>query len=67
MQVPVYNLNGEEVEKIEISEQVFGVPLNEAVVHQVMVAQQANARQGTASTKTRSEVTGSSRKRRWIG
>lgn len=62
MQVPVYNVSGEVVEKIEISEQVFGVPFNQAVVHQVMVAQQANARQGTASTKTRGEVSGSTRK-----
>ncbi len=62
MQVPVYNLAGEEVEKIEISDQVFGVPFNEAVVHQVMVGQRANARQGTASTKTRGEVSGSTRK-----
>ena len=62
MQVPVYNLDGEEVEKIEISDQVFGVPFNEAVVHQVMVGQLENARQGTASTKTRGEVSGSTRK-----
>ena len=62
MQVPVYNLAGEEVAKIEISDQVFGVPFNEAVVHQVMVGQRANARQGTASTKTRGEVSGSTRK-----
>lgn len=62
MQVPVYNLSGAEVEKIDISEQVFGLPFNQAVVHQVMVAQQANARQGTASTKTRGEVAGSTRK-----
>ena len=62
MQVPVYNLAGEEVEKIEISDQVFDVPFNEAVVHQVLVAQRANARQGTANTKTRGEVSGSTRK-----
>lgn len=62
MKVPVYNLNGEEVEKIEVSDQVFAVPLNEAVVHQVLVSQRANARQGTASTKTRGEVIGSTRK-----
>ena len=62
MKVPVYNTAGEEVEKIEVSDHVFGVPFNETVVHQVMVAQRANARQGTASTKTRSEVTGSTRK-----
>jgi len=62
MQVPVYNLAGEVVEHIEISDEVFAVPFNQAVVHQAMVRQQANARQGTASTKTRSEVSGSSGK-----
>jgi len=62
MQAPVYDLTGEVVEHIEISDQVFGVPFNQAVVHQAMVRQRANARQGTASTKTRSEVSGSSRK-----
>ena len=62
MQVPVYNLAGEVVRQIEISDLVFAVPFNEAVVHQVMVGQQANARQGTASTKTRSEIRGSTRK-----
>ena len=62
MQVPVYSLSGEVTKQIEISDEVFAVPFNEAVVHQAMVRQQANARQGTASTKTRSEVTGSSKK-----
>ena len=62
MQVPVYNLAGEVVKNIEISDAVFAVPFNEAVVHQAMVSQQANARQGTASTKTRGEVAGSTRK-----
>ena len=62
MQIPVYSLTGEVVEQIEISDQVFAVPFNEGVVHQAMVRQQANARQGTASTKTRGEVSGSSRK-----
>lgn len=60
MQVPVYNLAGEVVEHVEISDEVFAVPFNQPVVHQAMVRQQANARQGTASTKTRSEVSGSS-------
>jgi large subunit ribosomal protein L4 len=50
------------LKKIEISDSVFDVPFNQAVVHQALVRQQANARQGTASTKTRSEVAGSSRK-----
>ncbi len=62
MKVPVYNLSGEEVRKIEISDKVFGVPFNEAVVHQVMVGLRANARQGTASAKTRGEVVGSTKK-----
>lgn len=62
MQVPVYNLAGEEVRQIEISDLVFAVPFNEAVVHQVMVGQRANARQGTHDTKTRGEVAGSTRK-----
>jgi len=62
VQVPVYSLRGEVVEHIEISDYVFNAPLNEAVLHQAVVRQQANARQGTASTKTRSEVKGSTRK-----
>ncbi|MFC1915853.1 50S ribosomal protein L4 [Chloroflexota bacterium] len=62
MQIPVYNLTGEVVEHIEVSDQVFAVPFNEGVVHQAVVRQQANARQGTASTKTRGEVSGSGRK-----
>ena len=62
MQVPVYSLAGEVVKNIEISDRVFAVSFNQAVVHQAMVRQQANARQGTASTKTRSEVSGSGRK-----
>jgi len=62
VEVPVYNLAGEVVDHIEVSEQVFGVAFNQAVVHQAMVRQRANARQGTASTKTRGEVSGSTRK-----
>lgn len=62
MQVSVRNREGKVVEKIEISEHVFGVPFNEALVHQAVLRQQANARQGTASTKTRSEVSGSTKK-----
>lgn len=62
MEVPVYSLTGEVVKHIEISDRVFAVPFNQAVVHQALVRQQANARQGTANTKTRSEVSGSTRK-----
>ena len=62
MQVPVYSLSREIVKQIEISDRVFAEPFNETVVHQAMLRQRANARQGTASTKTRSEVMGSTRK-----
>jgi large subunit ribosomal protein L4 len=62
VKLPVYNLAGEEVKKINVSDAVFAVPFNENVVHQVMVGQQANARQGTAATRTRGMVHGSTRK-----
>jgi len=62
VQVPVYSLNGEVVEQIELSQAIFALPFNDAVVHQAMVRQLANERQGTASTKTRGEVVGSTRK-----
>jgi large subunit ribosomal protein L4 len=62
LQLPVYNLAGEPVSEIEVSDYVFSVPFNEAVVHQATVRQMANARQGTASTKTRGEVAYSTRK-----
>ncbi len=62
MQIPVFNLKGEEVNKVEVDDYIFGVPFNEAVVHQVMVGQLANLRQGTADTQTRGEVSGSGRK-----
>src|SRR5260221_8694648 len=58
----VYNMAGEAVEQLELSEQVFGVTPNRAVLHQVVTAQLVNRRQGTASTKTRSEVSGGGRK-----
>ena len=62
MQVPVYSLNGEVVDQIELNQAIFALPFNEAVVHQAMTRQLASKRQGTASTKTRGEVTGSTRK-----
>jgi len=62
VQVPVYNKHGEETGTIEISNHVFGVEFNPSIVHQAVVRQQANARQGTASTKTRSEIAGSTKK-----
>ncbi len=54
----VYNMAGEAVDQLELSEQVFGVIPNVAVLHQVVTAQLVNRRQGNASTKTRSEVSG---------
>lgn len=62
MQLPVYNLAGEVVRQIDVNDAVFGAPMNEALVHQVMVGLRANQRQGTASTKTRSTVNGSTKK-----
>ena len=56
MQVPVYNVGGEVVRNIEISDAVFAVPFNEPLVHQALVKQRADARQGTSDTKTRGEV-----------
>ena len=62
MLLPVYSLTGEIIEQIDVSDGVFGLPFNEAVVHQAMVRQLANKRQGTTSTKTRAEVRGSTGK-----
>ncbi len=62
MQIPVYSMSGEVIKQIDVSDDVFTVPFNEAVVHQAVVRQLANARQGTACTKTRGEVAGSNRK-----
>ena len=58
----IYNMAGEAVEDLELSEQVFGVTPNVSVLHQVVTAQLVNRRQGNASTKTRSEVSGGGRK-----
>lgn len=62
MEIPVYNVSGQVVKNVTVSDDLFAVPMNDAVVHQAMVAQAANARQGTSSTKTRSEVSGTSQK-----
>lgn len=62
MQLAVRNLAGEVVDNIDVDGAVFEVPLNGAVVHQAMVRQLANARLGTADSKTRAEVAGSTRK-----
>lgn len=61
-QVNVYNSKGEEVEKMKLSDSVFGLPKNDDLVHQVMVALSGNARQPLAHTKNRGERAGSGRK-----
>ena len=60
--VSVYNIEGKEVETIELSDAVFGVEINEHLVHMAVVNQLANNRQGTQKAKTRSEVSGGGRK-----
>ena len=60
--VSVYNMEGKEVDKIELSDAVFGVEVNEHLVHMAVVAQLANKRHGTQKAKTRSEVSGGGRK-----
>lgn len=60
--VSVYNMEGREVGTIELNDAVFGVEVNEHLVHMAVVAQLANKRQGTQKAKTRSEVSGGGRK-----
>ena len=60
--VSVYNMEGKEVGTIELSDAVFGVDVNEHLVHMAVVQQLANKRQGTQKAKTRSEVSGGGRK-----
>jgi large subunit ribosomal protein L4 len=60
--VSVYNMEGAQVDTIELSDSIFAVPVNEHLVHLAVVAQLANKRQGTQSAKTRGEVRGGGRK-----
>ncbi|GFI15673.1 MAG: 50S ribosomal protein L4 [Lachnospiraceae bacterium] len=60
--VSVYNMEGKEVGTIELSDAVFGAPVNEHLVHMAVVQHLANKRQGTQKAKTRSEVSGGGRK-----
>ncbi len=60
--VSVYNMEGQEVDKIELSDAVFGVEVNEHLVHLAVVQQNADNRQGTQKAKTRSEVSGGGKK-----
>ena len=60
--VDVYDIKGKKVSDVELSENVFGIEPNENIVHEVLINYLANQRQGTQSTKTRSEVRGGGRK-----
>lgn len=60
--VAVYNVQGKQVGDLELADAVFGVPVNEHVMHEVVVAQLANKRRGTHSAKSRGEVRGGGRK-----
>lgn len=60
--VSVYNMEGNQVGDMELNDAVFGVEINEHLVHMAVVSQLANKRQGTQSAKTRSEVSGGGRK-----
>ena len=60
--VAVYNMEGKEVDSIELSDSIFGVEINEHLVHMAVLQQLANNRQGTQKAKTRSEVRGGGRK-----
>ena len=60
--VAVYNMEGKEVESIELNDAIFGVEVNEHLVHMAVLQQLANNRQGTQKAKTRSEVSGGGKK-----
>ena len=60
--VAVYNMDGKEVDTIELNDAVFGVKVNEHLVHQAVVLHLANKRQGTQKAKTRAEVSGGGKK-----
>ena len=60
--VAVYNMEGKEVDSIELNDSIFGVEINEHLVHMAVLQQLANNRQGTQKAKTRSEVRGGGRK-----
>lgn len=62
MQIPVHDSTGKVKGQLDVSDDIFDVPFNENLVHQALVRQLANKRQGSASTKTRSEVKGSTGK-----
>ncbi|HJX37946.1 MAG TPA: 50S ribosomal protein L4 [Anaerolineae bacterium] len=62
MKVPLRDMTGKVIDETELSDEIFGIAPNEAVMHQAMVRQRANARVASATTKTRGEVRGGGRK-----
>ena len=60
--VAMYNIKGEEVGEVMLTDSIFNVPVRTDILHQVVTMQLANKRRGTASTKTRAEVRGGGRK-----
>lgn len=62
MQVPVYNIKGDQVSEAELRDDIFAAAINEGLMHQALVRQLANARLGTHGTKTRGDVRGGGRK-----
>jgi large subunit ribosomal protein L4 len=62
MNLPIYNTEGKEIEKIELQDEIFSMKWNDDLMHQVVVAMQSNARQPIAHTKDRSEVRGGGKK-----
>jgi large subunit ribosomal protein L4 len=62
MRVPLKDMSGKQVGELELSDAIFATPVNTAVMHQALVRQMSNARQGTHDTKTRGEVRGGGRK-----
>lgn len=62
MQLPVYNIQGEQVSEVDLRDDIFAVPVNTGLMHQAFVRQMANARLGTHKTKRRGEVRGGGRK-----
>jgi large subunit ribosomal protein L4 len=62
MQVPVYNIQGEQVSETELHDDIFAAPINQALMHQALMRQLANARLGTHKAKARGEVSGGGRK-----
>lgn len=62
METPVYNKEGKEIKKINLSKEIFGVEVNNDLLHQVVVSQMSNRRQGTAQVKDRGDVRGGGKK-----